>query len=242
MAKKFDANDYVHFVYLRPTNAEYGFATYQDATGEVKYISYSKDPKTGEPIKYYFNFNMKDRVIRVHRNRKDIFGNSVVEFLRNSPECKDSPNGVYEPDGNGNLVQTGVIFKELNEESDAEKAIAAKEYRLKAETLAANLKGDDLYDVAALLGIFGKERLVKHAVLEVAGNRPQQFMDAYDDPNRQAIALVRKGIHAKVLTTKGSIILWNSTTIGVDEQDAAASLLKDKKLMAALTEAIKKVS
>lgn len=242
MAKKFNPNDYVHFVYLTPKNASYGFSTYQTLEGDVKFISYGKDPKTGEPIKYFFTFSKKDRVIRVHKNKKDIFGNSVVEFLRNSPECKNSPNGTYEPNENGDLVQVGVIFKEMNEESDAEKAIAAKEYRLKAETLAANLKGEELHEVAALLGIYGKETLVKHAVMEVAGNRPPQFMEAYDNPNRKAFALIRKGLNAKVLLQKGSIIMWNDTTIGADEQDAVATLLKDKKMMTALSEAIKKVS
>jgi hypothetical protein len=242
-AKKFDPNQFVHFVYLTPKTVSYGFSGYQDESGEVKFISYSKDPKTGDPIKYYFNFGMKDRVIRVNKDKKDLFGNSVVEFLRNCPECKGSRNGSYAIDEvTGETVQEGVIFKEMNEESDAEKAIEAKEYRLKAETLAANLKGEDIYDVAALLGIFGKESLVRHAIMEVAGNRPPQFMDAYDNPNRQALALIKKGLAKNVLENRGGLVLWNKTTIGVDEAEAASAVLKDKKLFEGLANAIKKVS
>lgn len=247
--KQFKAPEYVYFVFTRGTNAHYGFSTYVDTVGALGvpgapvFISYQKDKK-GEQIPYHFSVSIRDRAIKVEKNKVDANGTSVVEFLRNHPECKDSPNGDYIIDPvSGQEIQTNMFFKEMNEEADAQAAIKAKDFRRKAENIAAELDLEDVVDINAICGIFKKgELLSRHAIMELAGNRPDVFMDAYENPQRKALALIRKGVEKQVLKINGAAVVWNKTTLGIDEIDAATSLQKDSKLMNALEQAIKKVS
>jgi len=240
---------HVFFVFSAGQNAHYTFSSYMDKVGALGnagspvFISYQLD-KNKQPIPYVFGFSMRDRVIRVEENKKDVNGISVVEFLRNHPECKDSPNGTYYVDpADGVRKQEFVLFKEMNEEEDAQKALDAKNFRREAENIAANLTLEEVYEVNALLGIFKVGELMsRHAISEVAGNRPDVFMSAYQDPQRRAKAAIKKGIAKNVLQNQGLAIVWNKTMIGIDDVDAAAKLQLDIKLLEALESAIKKVS
>lgn len=242
--KNFKQPDYVYFVFARTSNAGHGFSTYNDEQGVLGNpgtavaISYQKD-KQGNPIPYHFSFSVRDRVLRIDAKKTDANGVNVVEFLRASPECKDSPNGNYDQNG----VQHGIVFKEMNEEADADKALKAKDYRRNAENIAADLSLEDVYEINSLLGIFKHgEVMSRHALLEVAGNRPDVFMDAYENPQRQSLALVRRGIDKKILHYQGGAVIWNKTTLGLDEQDAATNLQKEPKIFEALELAIKKIN
>lgn len=247
--KQFKAPDYVYFVFTRGTQAHYGFSTYTDTVGALGvpgkpvYITYQQD-KNNKPIPYFFTISIRDRALRVEKNKTDANGVSVVEFLRNSPECKGSPNGDYMIDpATGEEIQTNVFFKELDEETDASTALKAKDFRRNAENLAADLSFEDVMDINALCGIYKKgELLSRHAIMELAGNRPDVFMAAYDNPQRKALALVRRGIDKGVLKLNGTVVTWNKTTIGLDEEDAAKNLQKDAKMMDALEQQVKKVS
>jgi hypothetical protein len=241
---KFKRPEYVYFVFTKGSNAGYGFSTYVDKVGAlgtpgaIVSISYQLD-KANQPIPYVFSMSVRDRALKVEKDKVDMKGISVVDFLRNSPECKDSPNGEYLEDG----TQVNVWFKELNEESDAEIALKAKEYRRKAENIAADLSYDDVIDMNAFLGYFEtKELMARHYLMELAGNRPQVFMKAYEDPNRKALALIRKGIARNVLGQNGNVITWNKTTLGLDELEAASAIQKDQKLLSSLTKAVEQAA
>jgi len=242
--RKFKQPDYVYFVFAKSSNAGHGFSTYNDESGALGnpgravFISYQTD-KNNQPIPYHFSFSVRDRVLRIDNTKTDANGTNVVEFLRASPECKDSPNGTYDANG----VQYGVVFKEMNEEADADRALKAKDYRRNAENIAADLPLEDVYEINSLLGIFKHgEVMSRHALLEVAGNKPDVFMDAYENPQRQSLALVRRGIEKKILHYQGGAVIWNKTTLGLDEQDAATNLQKEPKMFEALDLAIKKVN
>lgn len=240
--KQFKPIEYVYFVFTRPSNAGYGFSSYTDYVGAlgkpgtVVQICYQLD-KNQKPIPYHFSMGLRDRVIRVEANKVDMFGTSVVEFLRNAPGCLGSPNGSYLPDG----TQVEVYFKELNEEVDAEKALEAKEYRLQAETLAASMPADEVMEFNAMLGVFKKgEKLSRHFLMELAGNKPQVFMEYYNNPKRKALALIKRGLHSRVLKQNGTVVAWNDTVLGLDEDDAASKLMQDAKLFDALSLAVSK--
>jgi len=238
--KQYKKPEYVYFVFTKGGNAGYGFSSYTDrvgvfgSPGSIASISYQLD-KNNKPIPYVFSMSVRDRALKVDKYKTDMNGISVVEFLRNSPECKDSPNGEYLEDG----TQVNVWFKEMNEESDAEIALSAKAFRRKAENIAADLSIEEVYDVNALLGYFDtKELMARHYIMEVAGNKPQVFMNAYENPQRQALSLIKKGINRKVVSQNGNVVVWNKTTLGIDQQEAATALAKDKKLFESLQKAV----
>lgn len=227
----FNPDNYVYFVSKRYYGSRYGFTTYSDLDGNIRMIT-DKKGKDGEYIPRKFSFSRKDRVMRIPKKQKDILGNSVVDFLREHPECEGSPN---------NLGQQ-TMFKELNENKDASDAISAKSLRLEAEQKAFSLEGEELIDVGALLGLFSnKETVLKHKVLEYAGNAPDIFLSVYDQADRKTRALVKKGVTAGILTKKGTMISWESSVIGHDEDSAVAMLVKDSKLANSLEEAIKRI-
>lgn len=243
--KQFKAPEYVYFVFAKGTNAGYGFSSYTDHAGAlgkpgaVVTISYQLD-KSNRPIPYHFSMGTRDRTIRVEKNKVDMNGTSVVEFLRNSPDCKNSPNGNYTKLKDGTMVQSDIFFKEMDEEADAKNALEAKNYRREAENIAASLDLEEVYDVNAILGHFKKgELLARHFLAEIAGNKPDVFMNAYNNPQRKSLALIKKGLQKEILTLQGTVVLWGKTTLGLDEIDAATNIQKDKKVMEGLEKAIK---
>lgn len=251
MAKQkiFTAPRYVYFVFAADQNPQYTFSSYTDyvgangkGEGAGVFVAYQLDGKN-KPIPYVFGFSMRDRTIRVEESKTDISGIKVVDFLRSHPECKGSPNGTYYFDSNGERRQSNVLFKEMNEEEDAQKALDAKSYRRNAENIAANLSLEEVYEINAVLGVFKiGEVMSRHALSEVAGNKPDIFMKAYENPQRRAIAAVRKGLDKRILGYQGAAVIWNKTQIGHDEHDAANNLLKEGKMLEALESAIKKIT
>jgi hypothetical protein len=232
---------YIYFVLASSSNSHYGFSTYQDSSGNVKSISYRKDKK-GNPEPYQFSWSKNNfhRTLRFAADAVDSQGNSIVEFLRNHPECKGSPNGIYIKDEQGNDIQVNVFFKEMDTESDAQKAIDAKTKRLKAENLAANVSDEEVLDLAIMLGSFEtKPLMARHYVMEIAGNKPLIFLEAYDNPQRKSLALIKKGIAKGILTVNGTVVVWNKTVLGEDENGAAAYIAKEKKAYDALENAVK---
>lgn len=246
--KIYKAPDYVRFVYARDSNSQYSFSTYTDnvgalgTAGKVVMISYQLD-RNNRPIPYQFGFSMRDRNIRVEEGRSDANDVNVAEFLRNHPECKGSPNGAYIRHDDGTMEQVNIYFKEVNEESDARKLLDANEYRRNAENIAAGLSLEEVFEINSLFGIRKTtELMARHALLDIAGNKPQIFMEAYENPQRRSLAAVKMGIERKVLKQSGTVVVWNKTTLGVDEIDAATNLQRDVKMLEALEAAIKKVN
>lgn len=243
--KQFKAPEYVYFVFAKGTNAGYGFSSYTDHVGAlgkpgaVVTISYQMD-KSNRPIPYHFSMGTRDRTLRVEKSKVDMNGTNVVEFLRNSPDCKGSPNGNYVKLKDGTTIQGDIYFKEMNEEADAKTALDAKNFRREAENIAASLDLEEVYDINAILGHFKQgELLARHFLAEIAGNKPEIFMNAYNNPQRKALALIKKGLVKEVLKSQGTVILWGKTTLGLDEIDAATNIQKDKKIMEGLEKALK---
>ena len=167
--------------------------------------------------------------MRIKKTQKDREGKSVVEFIENHPECEGSPL-------NRNITR----FKRLNEEKDAELANKAKMTRLEAENAAFNLNPKELEEMCSLLGYpTGSEQMMRHRLLEVAGNDPDFFMGYLEAPDRKVRALIRKAVASKVITLRGTVHKFNETIIGADEDEAVAELLKDKDLKVALEKATK---
>jgi hypothetical protein len=226
--KKFE--DFIYFVYLG-NNKRYGFQTYRDGvTGQTCGYVLGKDDK-GNPLYKKWSFNTdSQRQIRVHKEERDVNGQSAAEFLRNSPECFGSPNG-HIVDGN----QVLAYFKEVNDGKDAEIALESRAMSLKAQNHAISLKGQALIDFAALIGIFSSdEGTLSLRVLDYASNFPKKYLDMVEDPSAKVKALVKKAINSSVFHMDGKQIKWETKMIGADEDDAVSNLLKDEKLRKAV--------
>lgn len=230
--------DYVYFIlnqdfiHRRTT----GFDGYLDIDGNPRYIYDGRRDKKNNPTPRKFNFSKRDRAMRVPKNQKDIFGKSVVEFLRESPDCKGSV--LNNKRGNGVW-----LYKELNEEADAQVALDVKFARIEAENKAIALEGEDLRAVAIMLGEFsGNEVMQQHRVLDYAGSDPIGFLEVIESPDFKLKALIRKGIQVGTLKQVGELITWGDATIGANEAEAVSRLMSDEELHDAVNKAVKKDS
>lgn len=233
-------DSHVFFVLTRPNKSSYSFREYADKDGNLKSIVNSRN--NGNVIKRQFNFSHKDRTMKIPINQKDIDGNSVVEFLRNHPECEGSPNGDYfdSPEG---VKQRGVYFKELNDGKDAKVAMEARTLATKAQSLVLELDAVDLEEVGFMYGLSSDDiDVLRFKLFEVARQEPQDFLDIVDSKDRKIRALIRKGLRSNTLSKKGKMISWEDTVLGADEDDAVSNLMKDKKLAEAVEKNVQALS
>jgi len=220
-------DNFVYFVLLNPNLAGYSFDSYEDAEGDLKFYSERRD-QYGNPIKKRYKFAKSQRVVRVPKKKKD-----EVAFLQNSPECYGSPNN------KGHRV----MFKRLDDDGDAQVAIDAIDLTIKAQAVAIRLSGTSLRDVAILCGASGStESVLKYKCLQYAKQNPDGFLDIVTGVEREkgVRSLIRRGIGEKVVQKKGEMLVWKDETLGVDEDDAVKSLLKNAKLKEALELAVAK--
>lgn len=229
--------DYVVFQFVSPNNVSYGFKTYNNEVGQTTGFIEGKD-KDGLPIYRRWKFDRDVRKISVHKDKTDLDKKNAVEFLRNSPNCKGSPNGTYTIAGD----QLDVYFEEVNEVKAATQGVEFETMRLEAQNAALNVKGQDFIDLCALIGVFNKEEMVmRFALMDYAKNKPQSFMDIYKDPIRQLKSLVRRAVDSGVFTKDGKMLTWENKLIGTDEDDAVATLKKDEQLLKAVKANLTKV-
>jgi hypothetical protein len=210
-----------------------GFVTPQK--GFVKYVV-SKDDKGRERGKR-FRFDESFRRLMTRESDKDFNGITQYAWLKNYPQCEGSPYGEYRQDGNGNVVQVGVFFRELNDARDAEEALKADELRIDAQSTAISLDEETLSEVGALLGHYGEpDKVMRLRVVEFAGKRPRQFKEILDSGDRGVRALIRRAQNEGIFKIKGSVIYWDNTVVGADEDAAVTMLLNESSMMSALKE------
>lgn len=231
-----DFGKYVWFSYIGSNN-HYSFSTYQDSeTGQIVGYVMGYD-KHGNPIYKNWEFNADSRTqIRVSETEHDKSPEKklAVEFLRRSPECAGSVNGYYQLNG-ADKKQLLVYFTEVNEKKTAEDAVSARKLVIDAQKAALDLKGIELEEMAAVIGVFESEpSLMTHKVLDYSSNYPKKFLELLGDPKRKVLATIRRGINASVLTEDGKMIKWEGKLIGADEDEAVSNLLKDDKLRKAI--------
>lgn len=228
MAKSID--NYATFVALDVIagNASVNMpAVYYDEEGQRQRLVLFKDDKTGEDVIYKFKWSRDKRHITLPLNKKDIYGTSYVEFLREHPLNKNSSISVDNP-----------WFKELDDEKDAGKAIDSFKIRNEAEGKALSLKGKEFDEVCKVLGIEGKPSIMLHKLMEYASRNPSAFLEEVNNPNRRATALFRAAFASKIITKHGFRYVYQDTHIGNDEAKAITKIAEDADLQEVLEKAL----
>lgn len=221
---------YVTFALLNARNSHYSFNGYTDEKGEWAYIS-DKDDKDGNPIARRFHWSRNKRHISIPEGQKDRNKKSVVEFLKNSPECLGSPLQKER--------KAKAYYMLVDNEASAKIVVDSKKQKFAAQNRAFNMKPEEVKEAAIYL--FGKsegEILDQHKVLEEAERNPVEFLERLDSPDFKTRALIRDGISKGELVRYGKIIKWEDVVVGADEDDAVTRLLKDEELRTAIKHAI----
>lgn len=228
--------DYTYFLYVG-NNPNYSFRNYVDpTTGQERGYVVGFD-KNGQPVykEWFFNYSSR-RQVRISNQEVDLKGQKAVDFLKSSPEFYGNPSGHY-VDGK----QVLFMFKEINEEADAAAAVDSRLRVIDAQKKAADLKGQTLRDVAAIIGVFSpSDSVCKHRVLDFAANFPDKFLAVVDDATLKVRSLVKKAINDGVFKVQGKVISWEGKTLGGDEDEAVAALVSDPTLKAAVELNLKK--
>ena len=215
--------------------------TYFDNSGEVngqpglvKYVT-SKS-REGKELGKRFRFDLSFRRLLTRDTDKDFNGLSQYKWLKNYPQCEGSPNGEY-VEIDGNFVQRGVLFREMNDAKDAEIALQADEERVNAQATALGLDEETLQEVGAILGHYGApDKLMRLRVVEYAGKKPKNFNEILSAGDRTIRSLVRRALSDGIFRMKGTVIYWGDTVVGADEDKAVAMLLSDLSMQNALRE------
>lgn len=246
MAKQFirnyDTSKITHFVAVGQTldklfdGGTLNFSEYVDRAGVLgkqgRLVRYTvaKDERGKEKGKY-FNFNENLRRLSVRDSDIDLNDVSMYDFLKNYPTCEGSPNGDYVL-VNGEETQMGVEFREMDSDKDADTALAAESKRTEAKASALKLDEATLQEVAAFIGYFGQTgQRMRLNVVEFADKRPSDYFKVLNAGDRNVRAIIRKAKADGLFNEKGSLIYWEGTLIGADEDAAVATLLNDEKML-----------
>lgn len=226
--KNFD--NFTYFIYVG-NNPNYSFRNYVDPTTGMERGYVVGYEKNGNPIykEWFFNYSHKRR-IRVGAHEVDKTGQTAIDFLKSSPEFYGNPDGLFV-----NGQQALYMFREINEEKDAKDAVDARMKVVAAEQVAYKLKGQELRDMAAVIGVFSpSESFLMMKVGDFASNYPEKFMLLHKDDSLKVRALIKKAINDQVFKLEGRQIKWEGRTIGADEDEAVTALLKDENLLKAV--------
>jgi hypothetical protein len=219
---EFNPNHFAYFVLLSDfmSRASTGIVLqyYDNESGKEIFI---KD-NNGFPVKK--KFTPAYRTVRVPFKNK-----AEIEAMRKHPECFGSPNGYYRTI-DGKQVQVNAVFKELNQDKDAEVIVSAAKQRAEALNQAINLiKDEDLAETIALILGISATGMSSHAnLLSFAERAPQRFLEVVSSPDVEARGNVLKGIKKNILQKRGAYYTVDDVVFGVDIEECTEKYIKDE--------------
>ena len=211
-------SDFEFFLLQSGNGSTFHFSEYKTLDGVVHRLTETILPD-GRTRYKRFHFNVGEPMV-VHKSNKEL-----LDFLTNHPNNPESPWF------NGNA-----LFKRLQPEVESKLRIEDKLLNAKAITLASELKGRRLLEVASLCGMFYDEEdeiIAFENVLTYAERNPKQFLKIYAIPNREARMrhLVRTAIGRGVITTNDGVYRFGSYTLGVDEDSTIGKIVNEKEVL-----------
>jgi len=199
---------------LQTKNKAFSFRTYSDIDGNTCGVEVSKD-KNQNPV--YKQFVFEDGSYSTNNTRD-------IEFIQNHPECYGSPN------------YRGIIsFKELDVKKDAVTSTELAKMRIKAESIAIGLEGEELATIAVLCGTNNPDPTFQlEKVLQFASKNPKSFLEMTDgktEAQNEATAVLKKSIALGTSTLKGTVIYFDDIRLGINEDKAVEMLLSEPDIL-----------
>lgn len=137
-----------------------------------------------------------------------------------------------EVDVDGSKTRLGMKprYKVYDKEKEAEEYMATRNIKRKAEEIAEGLAGEQLRDFAISIGIPAQNMSPTQQAMQViqfAEKQPKKFMDAWLNPTRHELTVIKKGLSLGILTQDPMHgICYNALPLGQFEQQAV-QYLKD---------------
>ena len=216
-------NGFVNFVLLSQ-NASYTLAGYTDNKGVICKYYEGKD-KNGNPLPKKITFNGSSRHLRIHTAKKEL-----IKFLKNAPQCKDSPNA--------NPAKKP-IFKLYEPEKERKEGLIEKELSMRASKLAIELNSEELEKVVILAGMSPKNNIdaTKESVYDYAERHPQGFLELAKDLNSRDTeykVFLAKCLDRGIIKLEDIGYTFDGMKIGSDKTETIRRISNDKELHSAL--------
>jgi len=137
----------------------------------------------------------------------------------------------------GSPFQSGTPkYKQIDKDKEANKIIRMSKARRRASEIAENMIGAELYDMATNLGVSSEHNNLNTllaAVIEKAEKEPNEFLDIYDNANRNVLTAFNRARATGLITldvTNG--YMWKDTyALGSTEAMAVKKLIENPTLL-----------
>lgn len=133
-------------------------------------------------------------------------------------------------DVDGSKTRSGMKprYKVYDKEKEAEEYMAVRNIKRKAEAIAEGLAGAELRDFAINIGIAADNMSPTQQAMQViqyAEKYPRKFMEAWSNPARHELTVIKRGLALGILTQDGlQGICYNALPLGIYEQQAVQYL------------------
>jgi hypothetical protein len=235
----FDHKVFDYFIQIHPTPGTVSFRNYTDIEGNT-YSAFQTLGQTFNDHKpFWITFSVRERTYRASKGREIFVSRNgdipermkLADYLKNSPWTEGSPN-----------LRGSATIKMFDEVKDAKTGVDRRKRRLEAGNIAVNLSPVQLTEMAQLIGVFSDDKTVQmNRVLEFADQEPETFLEFYNSADREAKAVIKKGLKTGVLKTKGKMVMWEKDMVGADEAEAIANLMKSPEKLEAIKLNIKRL-
>jgi hypothetical protein len=136
------------------------------------------------------------------------------------------------------------ILKIVDVTQEAEERTSKRESALEALIEAKGLRGEKLYNFARVLGVQTLnqlESIVKDKVYDIAEKTPEEFLKAFNDPNRTFKETLHKGKIKGVFTVSNNIWKFRDVLMGANIDEAILWLKENDDLMPSIRKELSSV-
>jgi hypothetical protein len=201
-------------------------------TGTVTLRDYT-DPETGELREFqdsHGNPRVKKytKALTVLRMEN---ANDVLEYKH----LKDHP--IYTKGANP-------LLRIVDVTEEAEERTSKREAALEALIEAKALRGEKLYNFARVLGVNTLnvlESIVKDKVYDQAEHSPEEFLRAFNDPNRAFKEILHKGKLKGIFNVKSNVWKYRDVLMGANIDEAILWLKDNDDLMPSIRKELSSV-
>lgn len=215
MSAKTSPDNFVYFQLAPSAGGTFHFSTYKTLDGKMHGVVDEVDPQGNTKYKR-FRLNVTEP-LQIHKDNVD-----DLEHLTNHPSNPESPwfNGKK-------------VFYRLQPELQAQNEVDFIKEQNRAITVAAELEGKRLLEVASLCGFRyaeNEELQASRAVLKFAQSDYIKFMDIIRIPAREASTrrIAKEAIFNNVIYKENGVFKFGGQTLGDTEDSVVAFLTADK--------------